>query len=161
VFNTFCEIKNVPGLYNAKVPQSNFFLSSMRDMQHEECMRDVSDNNLPEGSNSEKDLESSTRGVSDWIKKTLATGTSVEPFFSLLAQAEKTRKGVMRSVARELRGFLNGIEIQDILLKVLSNAKLEVHATIRLIPHQKVIKKSKLKIAPRKSASKKIASKFS
>ncbi len=118
-------------------------------------MREVGDNNLPEEGTSEKEQESSTRGVADWIKKALATGTSVEPFFSLLAQAEKTRRDVMQSVTRELRGFLNGIEIQDILLKVLSNAKLEVHATIRLVPDQEVLKKSKSKAAPKKNAPKK------
>lgn len=113
-------------------------------------MRDVGDNKLPAESNSEKELESSTRGVSDWIKKTLVTGTSVEPFFSLLAQAEKTRRDVMQSVTRELRGFLDGIEVQDILLKVLSNAKLEVHATIRLVPDKELIKKTKAKTAAKK-----------
>lgn len=122
----------------------------MSGMRCEECMRDVGDNKLPAESNSEKELESSTRGVSDWIKKTLVTGTSVEPFFSLLAQAEKTRRDVMQSVTRELRGFLDGIEVQDILLKVLSNAKLEVHATIRLVPDKELIKKTKAKTAAKK-----------
>ncbi len=122
-------------------------------------MRDAGDNNFPDENNPEIERDSSARSVSDWIKKTLITGTSAEPFFSLLAQAEKTRRDVMQAVTRELRGFLSGIEVQDILLKVLSNAKLEVHATIRLVPDQEVVKKPKSKVAPKKNAPKKRSSK--
>ena len=118
-------------------------------------MRDIGDDNFPDENNPEIERDSSARSVSDWIKKTLITGTSAEPFFSLLAQAEKTRRDVMQAMTRELRGFLNGIEVQDILLKVLSNAKLEVHATIRLVPDQEIVKKAKPKTAAKKNNSKK------
>ncbi len=118
-------------------------------------MRDMGDHNLSDEKNPEPEIERefSARGVSDWIKKTIITGTSAEPFFSLLAQAEKTRRDVMQAVTRELRGFLNGIEVQDILLKVLSNAKLEVHATIRLVP-DKILKKAKAKATQKTRISK-------
>lgn len=74
------------------------------------------------------------RGLSDWVKKTLGSNLGAESILSILSQADKTKKDLMHVLSRELRGFLDTIEINDILAKLLSNATLEVSARIRLVP---------------------------
>jgi len=104
----------------------------------------------PEDLKEEKDF--SAKGVSDWLKKAILTGTAAEPLISLLGQADKTRKDVMQMMARELKTFLDNIQVQDILRKVLSNATLEVEAKIRLVPDEN--KKLKSKTISRKKIKK-------
>ena len=106
------------------------------------------------------DKDVSTRSMGDWLKKAVQAGSAAEPLLSLLGQADKTRKDITQLMARELKAFLDTIQVQDILRKVLSNATLEVEAKIRLIPDENVdpankiqTKKTTKKVRVRKTKS--------
>lgn len=109
-----------------------------------------SEKNNKDEFNAEKDF--STRSMADWLKRAVQAGTAVEPLLSLLGQADKTRKDITQLMARELKAFLDTIQVQDILRKVLSNATLEIEAKIRLIPDEKVEPVNK--ILPKKNTKK-------
>jgi hypothetical protein len=76
----------------------------------------------------------SRKGISDWVKKTIGNNVGADSLLSILAQADKTKKDLMHVLSREMRGFLDSIEMSDLLTKILSNATLEVSARIRLVP---------------------------
>jgi hypothetical protein len=52
----------------------------------------------------------------------------------LIGQADRTKQELTRAMARELRGFLDGLELHEILVKVLSNVKIQMHLQVRVVP---------------------------
>lgn len=66
--------------------------------------------------------------VSDWMKKTLMTA---------MKQADRTKKDISTLVAKEVRLFLDGIEVDELLKKVLAGQAIEINATIKFIDQEK------------------------
>ena len=52
----------------------------------------------------------------------------------LIGQADRTKRDLTQALARELRLFLDGLELHEILVKVLSNVKIQMHLQIRAVP---------------------------
>lgn len=94
-----------------------------------------------------------TRVLSDWVKKAVATGVSAvfmteegvrsalseikmpkDAIGSIVSQVDKTKTELIAAMARELRGFLNNLEIHELIKKVLAGTTFEINAKIRLVP---------------------------
>lgn len=71
--------------------------------------------------------------VSDWMKKTLMTA---------MKQADRTKKDLSSLVAKEVRLFLDGIEVDELLRKVLAGQAIEISATIKFIDQEKAAPKA-------------------
>lgn len=99
--------------------------------------------------------ESSHRGLSELVRRALMSGVGAvlmsedtirntvqdlrlpkEMMGSLLGQADKTKREITNVVSREVRGFLDNIELQDILTRVLSNVNLEVTMKVAIVPKE-------------------------
>lgn len=62
---------------------------------------------------------------------------------SIVAQAERTKQEVSTMVAKEVRHFLDGIKVDDILKKALMGQTIEVSATIRFVDNKRKKKRPK------------------
>ena len=71
--------------------------------------------------------------VSDWMKKTLKTA---------MKQADRTKKDIGTLVAKEVRLFLDNIEVDELLKKVLAGQSIEISATIKFVEPKKAVGKS-------------------
>lgn len=119
---------------------------------------------------SQESEEVSTGGVSDWLKKSITNkvGTLLlaeegmrqdllglklpkNVISAALAQADRTRKDISKLVAEEVRLFLDGIELAELIKKVLSGQSIEISARIKFGSDEpkkaKVRKKTKEKSA--------------
>lgn len=54
----------------------------------------------------------------------------------LVSQAQHTKDEVLRVVANELRRFLDGVDLEGVARKVLSQVTLEVKTQIRFVPNE-------------------------
>lgn len=54
----------------------------------------------------------------------------------LVSQADKTKREAINSLARELRGFLNSLDLQSILEKAVAGTTIEIQTTVRVIPKE-------------------------
>lgn len=66
--------------------------------------------------------------VSDWMKKTLVNA---------IEQADKTKKDISTLVAKEVRLFLDSLEVADLLKKVLADQTIEISASIKFLSPKK------------------------
>lgn len=97
----------------------------------------------------EHDAHSSSK-VSDWVKKTLLTGVGAvfmteegirnslsemkmpkNVIAAAVAQAEKTKREISAMIAKEVREFLDRMEVEDIIKKALAGQTIEINATIK------------------------------
>lgn len=51
----------------------------------------------------------------------------------LVSQADRTKREVIHSMARELRQFLDGLELQDLIQRSLVGTTFEIHTTVRVV----------------------------
>lgn len=51
----------------------------------------------------------------------------------LVAQADRTKREVISSLARELRGFLDGLELQEMIQSALVGTTVEIQTTVRIV----------------------------
>lgn len=51
----------------------------------------------------------------------------------LVSQADRTKREVIHSLARELRQFLDGLELQELIANSLEGTTFEIHTTIRVV----------------------------
>lgn len=64
----------------------------------------------------------------------------------LIQQAQSTKDELFRIVAGELRGFLEGLNLNEELQRLLTSLSFEIKTEIRFIPNdQKMIPKAKMK----------------
>lgn len=90
--------------------------------------------------------------VADWVKKAIGSGLGgvfspedgslkgVMPEFKLpkevlallMTQMERAKKEAINVVAREVAHFLENLEIQEIIKKVLAGSTIEINATIKV-----------------------------
>lgn len=55
----------------------------------------------------------------------------------VVSQAERTKREVIHSLARELRQFLDGLELQELIGRSLEGTTFEIHTTIRVTQNEK------------------------
>lgn len=66
----------------------------------------------------------------------------------LMSQADRTKREVINSLARELRQFLDSLELQELIQRSLVGTTFEIHTTIRVVKNDeggigtKVVEKS-------------------
>jgi hypothetical protein len=94
--------------------------------------------------------------VSDWVKKTLLTGVGAvfmteegirnalsemklpkNVIAAAVSQADKTKREISGMIASEVRHFLDGIRVDEIIRKALVGQTIEINATIRIKPDKK------------------------
>ncbi|MCP4502414.1 MAG: hypothetical protein GY822_20870 [Deltaproteobacteria bacterium] len=51
----------------------------------------------------------------------------------LVSQADRTKRELIHTLARELRTFLDGLEVEDLVQKSLAGTTFEINTTIRVI----------------------------
>ena len=105
-------------------------------------------------------------GVSDWVKKSLLTKMGAillteEGLLDLklpktvikaaVSQADKTKKDLSALVAKEVRMFLDGIELGELIRKVFRGQAIEISATIRFLEAKKEPKEKKKASSLRKT----------
>lgn len=54
----------------------------------------------------------------------------------VVSQAERTKREVIHSLARELRQFLDGLELQELIGRSLEGTTFEIHTTIRVTQNE-------------------------
>lgn len=54
----------------------------------------------------------------------------------LVQQAERTKREVINSLARELRQFLDTLELQELIQRALVGTTFEIHTTIRIVENE-------------------------
>ncbi|MFZ9889617.1 MAG: hypothetical protein ACO3JL_19150 [Myxococcota bacterium] len=54
----------------------------------------------------------------------------------LVSQADKTKREVIHSLARELRGFLDSLDLQSLIEKAVAGTTIEIQTTVRVIPKE-------------------------
>lgn len=111
-------------------------------------------------------------GMSDWVKRNLIDRLSTilvaeegirhdlldlklpkNVLNAALAQADRTKKEISSLVAKEVRLFLEGIELADLIKKVIAGQGIEISARIKFISdEQPRTKKTASKAAKKKSA---------
>ena len=52
----------------------------------------------------------------------------------VMGQADRTKNELIRTIARETRSFLNTLEIEKLIARVLAGTTLEIHTKIRISP---------------------------
>jgi hypothetical protein len=52
----------------------------------------------------------------------------------VLGQADRTKRELIATIARETRSFLNTLELEKVISRVLSGTTLEIHTRIRISP---------------------------
>jgi len=110
-----------------------------------------------------------TKGMSDWLKKNLIERLNTilmdeegirhdlldlklpkNVLSAALAQALRTKKDLSNLVAKEIRLFLEGIELSELIKKVIAGQGIEITARIKFIAdEQKKTKKSRSKAIKR------------
>ena len=94
----------------------------------------------------------STKGLTDLFRRALATGIgsvfmteeSIRKTLSemkmpkeavsyVVAQADKTKNDLVGALARELRSFLDNLELQELISKGFDGKTFEIHTTIRVV----------------------------
>ena len=65
----------------------------------------------------------------------------------MISQADKSKKEIVRLLAKEIRGFLDGLKIDEILRKTLKGQKIELKASISFSEKDK----EKKVVRPRKT----------
>lgn len=114
------------------------------------------------------DSDSGVSKVSDWVKKTVMTGVGAvfmteegirnalsdmkmpkNVIAAAVSQAEKTKKEVSGLIAKEVRSFLDRIEVEDIIQKALAGQSIEIRATIKFSDSKPEPKKKGVKVAAR------------
>lgn len=112
------------------------------------------------------DVESNTSKVTDWVKKTVMTGVGAvfmteegirnalsdmkmpkNVIAAAVAQADKTKKEISGLIAKEVRSFLDRIEVEDIIQKALAGQTIEIRASIKFSGDKPEKKKKSAKIA--------------
>ena len=92
-----------------------------------------------------------SRVIPEFVKKAIMTGIGAvfmteeglrgalsemkvpkDAMSSLVAQADKTKREVIQSLARELRSFLQDLELEDLLRHALEGTTFEIHTTIKV-----------------------------
>ncbi len=103
----------------------------------------------------EDEIEAAGRSgrVPDFVRKALMTGigavftteegvrTAVgenmklpkEAMQYLVGQVDRTKRDLIQTLARELRTFLDGLEVDDLARRALSGTTFEIHTTIRVV----------------------------
>lgn len=103
----------------------------------------------------------SSNKMSDWVKKALLTGVGAvfmteegiknalsdlkmpkNAVLAAVAQADKAKQEIASLIAKEVRGFLDRIAVEDIIQKALAGQSVEITATIRFVDDKKVQKKA-------------------
>ena len=88
----------------------------------------------------EKTTRKGIRGLAKKILKEDENGESTldpkEVLSSLLQLSDKARTETVRIVAKEVRGYLDAMEIKEDLHQILTSYSLEVNASFRLKPLQ-------------------------
>jgi hypothetical protein len=116
----------------------------------------------------ENDASAVSSRVTDWVKKTLLTGMGAvfmteegirnalsemkmpkNVISAAVAQADRTKKEISSLVAKEVRHFLDRMEVEKIIKKALAGQTIEIKATIKF-SEEKSIKKTSKRL-PRKS----------
>ena len=97
------------------------------------------------------------RVIPDMVKKAImgSMGSSLsdmkvpkEAMGYIVSQVDKSKREVVNSLARELRSFLQELELQEIISSALEGTTFEINTTIRVLrddegkPHAEVLKKS-------------------
>lgn len=59
-----------------------------------------------------------------------------EAMSSLISSADKTKREVINSLARELRQFLDSLDLQSLLEKAVAGTTIEIQTTVRVIPKE-------------------------
>lgn len=59
-----------------------------------------------------------------------------EAMASLISSADKTKREVISSLARELRQFLDSLDLQSLLEKAVAGTTIEIQTTVRVIPKE-------------------------
>lgn len=112
--------------------------------------------------------DSSASRVSDWVKKTVMTGMGAvfmteegirnalsdmkmpkNVIAAAVSQAEKTKKEISGLIAKEVRNFLDRIEVEDIIQKALAGQTIEIRASIKFSDSKPASKKKGAKITAR------------
>ncbi len=112
------------------------------------------------------DNEASSSKVSDWVKKTVMTGVGAvfmteegirnalsdmklpkNVIAAAVSQADKTKKEISGLIAKEVRSFLDRIEVEDIIQKALAGQSIEIRATIRFSDNKPEKKKKSAKMS--------------
>lgn len=89
------------------------------------------------------------KSLSDWVKKAVTTGVGAvflteetirqgllelkmpkSVISSALIQAEKTKKEIATLMAKEVRAFLDNIELEEIIKRIITGANIEISAKI-------------------------------
>lgn len=97
-----------------------------------------------------KEKIDATQGLSDWLKKTVVQGIEAVAYIDdhgrqaindikvpkkmlsmTITQLDKAKKEVIQRLATELREFLDGLKVEDILQKALKGSEIEIKASIR------------------------------
>ena len=147
----------------------------------EECdaMSDGRDNRWNDEADDE--VEGAGRGrVPDFVRKAFLTGlgavftteegvrTAVgenmklpkEAMQYIVGQVDRTKRDLIQTLARELRTFLDGLEVDDLARRALSGTTFEIHTTIRVVADESGkldVKNSELSLRRKKDEIDKIA----
>lgn len=92
-----------------------------------------------------------SRVIPDFVKKAIMTGVGAvfmseeglrgalgdmkmpkEAMTSLVSQADRTKNEIIHALARELRTFLQGLEIEDLMKNAMEGTTFEIHTTIKV-----------------------------
>lgn len=107
------------------------------------------------------DQETQSSKMSDWVKKTLLTGVGAlflteegikntlsdlkmpkNVISAAIAQADRAKDEISSMIAKEVRGFLDRIAVEDIIKKALAGRTIEITATIKFADDEKASKKA-------------------
>lgn len=113
--------------------------------------------------------DESASSMSDWVKKNLVERLSTmlmteeglrSDFLDLklpksviaaaLAQADRTKNDISKLVAKEVRMFLEGIEVSELIKRVLHGQGIEITARIKFVSDQEESRKKPARKSPRK-----------
>ena len=95
------------------------------------------------------------RGIKDFVRRAVLTGIGAafvteeaarsaigdiklpkEAMAYIASQADRTKRDIVQTLAKELRLFLDGLEVEDLITKTLSGATFEINTTVRIIPKE-------------------------
>lgn len=52
----------------------------------------------------------------------------------VVGQADKTKRELINALTREMRQFLNGLELERLIAKVLAGTTFEIHTRVKILP---------------------------
>tara|TARA_B100000683_G_scaffold257006_1_gene278114 strand:+ start:511 stop:999 length:489 start_codon:yes stop_codon:yes gene_type:complete len=125
----------------SKTPHDHFF------MDDEDLEDELSSGQTGEGSEDER---GDGRGLSDLLRKAMtgvgAVMTNDEgvrdyrvtnnAMRMLGSTAEKTKREVTEVVTKEVRNFLDHLELHEIITRVMTGMTFEIHTKIKMIPNE-------------------------